>query len=386
MAQAITISQRKRTVRALIFLGALLVVVLALAARAERGKEGMLSLAAVGIALTFTLGGVTLSVLLFTQDADLRIYKQAVVGIATGAGAVKIGELLDLIRQRVAWAHESVGSNRALGVGFFLNAATAIIGAHVGFLLVRFWLDRAIAEEKLNLDTLVSGVKAPEGLPWNEAKKTTGSALPEAHLKQLEHISDWTDVPGPTATRAGQALLQEGRAEQALAPLEYAVMNIEPPSPEAFDLFAAALAQAARYRDIDGDRAERAIGRMLTYWDCSYLVNLDIGYLYLYVPGRADLAAHYSRRALKIRPRSPSASLNLACALAAQVGAQPDEAKVDEITRLLDVSLTAKPLVLGTFDAQGDFDELKKVPRFADWLRRWRSSQQQPTEKPTPNA
>jgi len=91
--------------------------------------------------------------------------------------------------------------------------------------------------------------------------------------------------------------------------------------------------------------------------------------LHLYISGQADLAVHYLRRAVGVRPESKAANLNLATALAQRHGASAPPDVVNEIIDHLTISAGGTKPDPQKFNKEKDFDALLQNPQFATWAR-----------------
>lgn len=343
------------------------------------GPEASLTRMVLGFAITTSclVVGFTLALVLFLNvDDDMKSIKTLVVGALSGTTLIKAESILEVLKYRYHQAFTQ-GEGSSLSLVFFLGFSTALLGFVSGFFWVRLGgLAKEVARANSEVQTILAKVPLVPTLPWPEFREEFISApekLPdEKELNRLANIGDWSSVPPSEMIRAGAALLAKKRPEEALKPLRYALAHVEPPSPMAFDLYAAALVDSHARAWLPEDKVrefEREIARMLTYWPGSFLVNLDAGYLYLYARGKAELAAFYSRRALEQRPQSGSANYNLACALAQSYGTTPpNDEQVKQLVSYLEKYLVREPSQVAQLSLQEDFQYVRQNQTFAAWL------------------
>jgi len=330
--------------------------------------------------LTFVCGGLLagflLALVLFLNfDEDMKGLKTLLVGAVSGLTLTNARPILEKVSRHYSLLTAQSPQDRWLGFLTFLSLTSGLLGFVGGFLVIRLRLEGAFASARSAVGRYLDSAPDPPSLPWVEAREfwlEKPGEMPDAKtLAKITNVKDWSALPPEQATRAGGVLLKAKRHEAAFAALKAALAS-EPPSPAAFDFYAAALAETASGKFFDEATlrdVERTVARMLTYWPDSYLVNVDAGYLYLYASGKARLARHYSERALNVRPNSKSASFNLACALAAELGPRaPTDEEVKPIVRALDIALSQAPGWVERIEKEDDFVFAKQNKAFADWL------------------
>jgi hypothetical protein len=262
---------------------------------------------------------------------------------------------------------------------FFLGVASGLLGFLGGFLLVRVGgLEGVIADEQRRLAERLKGVPEVPQVPLPEMDEFWPQfEAPDDAVVEALTKTDWSKAPASDALRAAAVFFAKQRWDDVIKALGPQISTGDQPSPMAFDLYLGAAVSKNNGKPFASDQAHKLDGfssRMLTYWPDSFLVNLDVGFLNLYLPNHADFAVHYAMRALAVRPDSGAANLNLACALAQGLAGQglPDE-DIDKVIAALEQYLRVSTDGLAKLNKEGDFDDLEtRSPRFADWLQRKR--------------
>jgi hypothetical protein len=334
------------------------------------------------------LGYLAALILFVGIDDDMRSLRTLVLGTVSGTALINTRDIVASLDEQF----RALASSWLAGL-YFLAIGGAIVGFVAGYMHARLWIEPDLTVMKIGLERTRALVPEVPSLPWPEFSEDwpalAGGMPDEKVLAEVKQVQDWSKVPAPDAIRAAAVMLLAGDVDIALRASAAAMTVAEPPSPSAFDLYAAALVKkhgAQRLPDESVRELERHLARMLTYWGSSFLVLLDAGFVYLYVAGQAALAEHYTRRALALRPNSPAANLNLACALAQTIGQRvPADREVTPIIEALDRFLAAKPRALdGRFLREGDFAYVMQNATFAGWWAQ-RSAPLSPPQPPPPS-
>lgn len=333
--------------------------------------------------MTAAIAGFTLALILFMSfDDDLKSLKALLVGALSGTTLIKAQVIFDSVRVRFSGLETA--DTRKSSIVFFLSIFSLLFGFVGGFFVIRLGLQRAVAEATSAIKRLVAALPELPTLPWPELRedfpRIDGELPSDDVIAKLAAIEDWTTSTPNEAIRAGAVLLLGEKPEAALRPLRHALATADLPSPLAFDLYATAFvdtyAMPEYLEDTRVREFEKEVARMLSYFPQSFLVNLDVGYLYLYVRGveYANLALLYTRRALDQRPQSAPANYNMACALAARIresiGASPSDADIQEIIDHLEKYISREPQNAKTLNSQHDFDQLLQNEHFKAWFQR----------------
>jgi tetratricopeptide (TPR) repeat protein len=318
-------------------------------------------------------------VLFFRTDEDLRGLKTILIGAISGTTLAQSKEIV----QRISFHFgklSSVASDEVYRSRlFFFAVSGGLLGLASGYFATRFDLEPLLAKRDAALKALdqlpdTAALSSITLLGTDEMWPELEGKVPDVQTLDALAKKDWREHAPNDALRAAAAFFAAKRWKDVLNAVGPALRAAEPPSISGFDLYVGALSRDLR--EISGEplhKVKAISSRLLAYWPDSFLVNLDLGYLYLYVPRSWQLAEHYTQRALTVRPDSGAASLNLACALAQKIRDTQlaSDVDVERIIACLDVMFASYPDARAKYNAEGDFnvEPLQKHPKFAAWLQ-----------------